>query len=1256
MDKNQWISRKISLLEKENKGRSNQENLAIAMSMYNQLYKGQEGYELPKAQEAITNYYNLPANNSLMFPTTTYGASIPSLGQLPAPKNNDYYNRAFPNANIFGSKNSNQNYQLSGNLPVNPMFTQGISNSTPPYLPEGTVIPQTTSEVKPTEQNTLMPEVKSVSQQIPNWNPQPTDYEGQLQKLAELQKQQTGLNNQSKETVENQNYEIYNPYGGVGLDSSLYYAGQGFGSGNYGQAAIGTGLSILKGARNFLSGYGTAKATKESMDSAKQQQFAKNTQPIYLAQEGGKLTNGDVLTGAYVEESNTPNLEIEHGEYMRDPKTGLIQKAVGEKHKDGGIEVNAPQGAEILSNYTKVGASKAKELSKYFDVKVKPADTFSKVMDKINKKIGWDELVEEEKGYLKQLEKQEKLDTNKATKELNEQFLAKEIKEITDKKSELMQEQNSMFSKLFQVQESIPKKGDGTQILDSKGNPVKVNNKNVAQEGGTQKYNQNRGYGNAMSNLDSTLNTHSWYFDNEDKKTAFRQAALKEGSQKEVLDFQNAYNTEIIRRAKQEGKSEEEINRMLNQTGFTNKGSQKLDGKFGNFTSTRPMYEPEIKPMDLQYSPNTANIPYQQLPPQIEEPQLYRIQYEGQDMQGNNRYFTDRANTVIGSKIDDQGGLTQEQINEAKRRADLYNADLEKKYNNPEAKKNPKAQARYKQLKQGVTILPNYQEGGSNYDDNIMQLSNKYGIAPERVMELMQEGGVAQNAPQEQDQMQQIMAQVIQAIQQGADPNQIAQQLLQMGIPEEQVQQVISMAMQQGQEQLPMAQESIIPNNLQNQEQAQLEFERMKEAGYQQSNPYFFQNPGREGRLQDWIEGQDYKAEYELGDVQATATRFKELADNAGVSYTDADLKDMNSLNAFAGRLQEEIVKNKPELAFDYGLKVEPTRQGLQYLVDNKLINPKDYGIQIVDGKVARGSYDTLSTEAEQKIQQLISGLPEEKKKNYALTNYKDNLAYFRGVKTREQELSEDEYNKFTSDNKPVGGGYYATDVPGVYVLPKKLGSSGTTPEQLPAESNTPLDFTTPKQPLVDKNGRLVAPPLLPQDLLLPPSSLANLYKGEVRFGELDPTKITPEPMLVEAERQRQSATNQTYFLPDAQRASMIANTLGQTQMASNDAIGKAEMFNAQQQQQADQYNLQSQAKEDLTNLQLNTDFERRNLAGQAMYEANLRRYFNELNDQNNFNWNYIDRRNILNQGFENYKTSGSNVDFVNPTTFQNNK
>lgn len=82
------------------------------------------------------------------------------------------------------------------------------------------------------------------------------------------------------------------------------------------------------------------------------------------------------------------------------------------------------------------------------------------------------------------------------------------------------------------------------------------------------------------------------------------------------------------------------------------------------------------------------------------------------------------------------------------------------------------------------------QQGG------LMEMASKYGISPERAQELikMQMGGQEQGQDQ---QMQQIMQQVVEALQSGADPNEVAQQLLKMGVPPEAVQQIVEQVMSQ---------------------------------------------------------------------------------------------------------------------------------------------------------------------------------------------------------------------------------------------------------------------------------------------------------------------------------------------------------------------------------------------------------------------------------------------------------------------------
>ena len=66
-------------------------------------------------------------------------------------------------------------------------------------------------------------------------------------------------------------------------------------------------------------------------------------------------------------------------------------------------------------------------------------------------------------------------------------------------------------------------------------------------------------------------------------------------------------------------------------------------------------------------------------------------------------------------------------------------------------------------------------EGGNVYDPNVLNLAKQYNLSPDRVIELMQEGGQTQE--QQPDQMEQVTQMIAQALQQGTPPEQVAQQL-----------------------------------------------------------------------------------------------------------------------------------------------------------------------------------------------------------------------------------------------------------------------------------------------------------------------------------------------------------------------------------------------------------------------------------------------------------------------------------------------
>lgn len=264
------------------------------------------------------------------------------------------------------------------------------------------------------------------------------------------------------------NDKLYNPYGGVGLDNALYTAGKGFGSGNAFEAITGTALSALKGARGFLSGYSTARASSREERDMYNKLYNTPINYDYMA-EGGK-TNAEMMTGDYLMETGgEKNVEVEDGEHTKNSQTGAIQEVVGEKHDNGGVKVNLPEQSKVLSDFTKIGAELAKSFSKKYDIKLKASHTFADVMDKVNIKIGVKKLENEEKEYLEKIEKQLKATVDDKTKQINLNFLAKELEELEKEKESIQPLKNQAFEEIFHEQEKIPKKGVKTTKMQEGG-------------------------------------------------------------------------------------------------------------------------------------------------------------------------------------------------------------------------------------------------------------------------------------------------------------------------------------------------------------------------------------------------------------------------------------------------------------------------------------------------------------------------------------------------------------------------------------------------------------------------------------------------------------------------------------------------------------------------------------------------------------------------------------------------------------------
>lgn len=290
---------------------------------------------------------------------------------------------------------------------------------------------------------------------------------------------------------------IYNPFTGVSLDDSLRYAGQGFGEKDPFKAGIGTSLSLLKGARGFLSGYANGKESRRVAKRNEDTLYDQNRNYIYQQQGGKKITNAENLTGQFItDEGNGVNME--NDEFVK-RTTGQVQQVIGEKHvvngkEAEGVDVNLEDGDKTLSN-TKIlpiGAKNAKELKDRYNITVKAKDTFASVQKKVDSKIGYKKETEELASWIEKFGNNDKL-KDKTTKELNAPIIEKNMVAAKAKIEALNDVRGMVFEDLFERQERLPKKGKPGDLFTDSGKLVTEKNDGVAQQGGEQ------GSGQAMA-------------------------------------------------------------------------------------------------------------------------------------------------------------------------------------------------------------------------------------------------------------------------------------------------------------------------------------------------------------------------------------------------------------------------------------------------------------------------------------------------------------------------------------------------------------------------------------------------------------------------------------------------------------------------------------------------------------------------------------------------------------------------------------
>lgn len=168
---------------------------------------------------------------------------------------------------------------------------------------------------------------------------------------------------------------------------------------------------------------------------------------------------------------------------------------------------------------------------------------------------------------------------------------------------------------------------------------------------------------------------------------------------------------------------------------------------------------------------------------------------------------------------------------------------------------------------------------------------------------------------------------------------------------------------------------------------------------------------------------------------------------------------------------------------------------------------------------------------------------------------------------------------------------------------------------------------------------------LMPDQDLLPPTGLIPSVKTERRYGRLNAERLTPDVRLSELNREVDAAMSELDALPSGQREAAIVQLAANKQQAADKIIAETEAANNQISQQEDAFNIRQADREVDANAIDTLNFEQRSLGALANTEDDFRRYFNEGTRRNVENYKQIESLNLMNQLYENFDFTGSQVE-----------
>jgi len=350
--------------------------------------------------------------------------------------------------------------------------------------------------------------------------------------------------------------------------------------------------------------------------------------------------------------------------------------------------------------------------------------------------------------------------------------------------------------------------------------------------------------------------------------------------------------------------------------------------------------------------------------------------------------------------------------------------------------------------------------------------------------------------------------------------------------------------------------------------------------------------------------------------------RFREFANTARrLGYKGTINPDAENLDAEAAKLQQYMVDNHPKVAADYAKQNRITAKGLGQLKSNspELFEQAGLDINKEPAQYSDEELAKLST-----IAQETGAVDDEFWKD----QFNDGLWRYR----QPNVTATSDTNLPTSGQTPMGAGITA----------ELMQASDQRPYSgVPKENEEPIGKDEPKDKAKrDGTGNRTA--LLPDQFILPPSTMQPHRLGEITPRESEAKLISPAAQIEELNRQAMSARESINTLPDTQRRAALAQLNAQTQQSINQVMSQTNRANAQIEGQNEQANIQRGTQADIYNEDAANLHERNMLLAKDNTETDIRNYFNAQNKKQVANYNTINNMNLTNAMYDNFQYDGN--------------